>query len=169
MKLNLKELVVFGMLGGVMYASKWLMEVFPNIHLLAMLTIAMTLVFRKKALYPIYVYVVMCGVFSGFAPWWVPHLYLWAILWGAAMLIPQTMKQGIKTVVCIGLCAAHGFLYGVMYAPAQALLYGLNFEGMIAWIVTGIPFDLLHGVGNFLAGFLIVPVVRALNLAKKIL
>lgn len=169
MKLKLKELVIFGMLGGVMYASKWLMEVLPNIHLLAVFTIALTLVFRQKALYPIYVYVMLCGVLSGFAPWWVPHIYLWTILWGVTMLIPQTMPGVWKGIVCIILCTLHGLLYGVMYAPAQALLYGMNFQGMIAWIVAGFPFDLIHGVGNFFGGFLILPMVRALNLAKKTL
>ncbi len=169
MKLNLKELVAFSMLGVIMFLSKLLMDALPNIHLLAMLTIAMTLVFRQKALYPIYVYVGIMGLIYGFAPWWVPHLYLWTLLWGATMLLPKTMKTGVKTVVCIALCAAHGFLYGTLYAPAQALMYGLNFQGMIAWIITGLPFDLLHGAGNLLAGFLILPVVRGLEIAKKYL
>ncbi len=169
MKLNLKELVAFGMLGGVMYISKLVMDALPNIHLLAMLTIAFTLVFRQKALYPIYVFVALLGVTSGFAPWWVPHLYLWGILWGAAMLLPKRMNKVVKGIVCIGLCAAHGFLYGVMYAPAQALMYGMNFEAMIGWIITGIPFDITHGIGNLLAGCLILPIERGLHSAKKVL
>ncbi len=169
MKLNLKELVAFGMLGGVMFISKLVMDALPNIHLLAMLTIAFTLVFRQKALYPIYVFVALLGVTSGFAPWWVPHLYLWGVLWGAVMLLSRGMNKLLKGVVCIVLCALHGFLYGVMYAPAQALMYGMNFEAMIGWIIIGIPFDITHGIGNLLAGFLILPMERGLHLAKKVL
>lgn len=169
MKLNLKELVAFGMLGGVMYISKLVMDALPNIHLLAMLTIAFTLVFRQKALYPIYVFVALLGVTSGFAPWWVPYLYVWFILWGVVMLLPRKMNKVVKGIVCIALCAAHGFLYGVMYAPAQALLFGMDFKAMIGWIIVGIPFDITHGIGNLLAGFLILPMERGLNLAKKVL
>lgn len=169
MKLNLKELVAFGMLGGVMFISKLVMDALPNIHLLAMLTVAFTLVFRQKALYPIYVFVALLGVTSGFAPWWVPHLYLWGILWGVVMLLPKEMNKTAKAIVCVGICSLHGFLYGVMYAPAQALMYGMNFKAMIAWILTGIPFDITHGIGNLLAGLLIVPMERALNVAKKVL
>ena len=169
MKLNLKELVAFGMLGGVMFISKLVMDALPNIHLLAMLTIAFTLVFRQKALYPIYVFVALLGVTSGFAPWWVPHLYLWGILWGVVMLLPKEMNKTAKAIVCVGICSLHGFLYGVMYAPAQALMYGMNFKAMIAWILTGIPFDITHGIGNLLAGLLIVPMEQALNVAKKVL
>lgn len=63
MKLTARETVVFAMLGAVMYASKVVMEFAPNIHLLGALTIAYTVVYRKKALYPIYTYVILNGIF----------------------------------------------------------------------------------------------------------
>ena len=81
MKLSVKEMAVFGMLGALMFASKLLMEVAPNIHLLGVFTVAFTVVYRKKALYPIYIYVLLNGIFSGFATWWIPYLYIWTILW----------------------------------------------------------------------------------------
>ena len=55
MKLSAREVAVFGMLGAAMYASKLLMEFLPNVHLLGVFTIAVTIVYRKKALYPIYI------------------------------------------------------------------------------------------------------------------
>lgn len=67
MKLTIREITVFGMLGALMYASKIIMEVAPNVHLLGVFTIAITVVYRKKALYPIYTYVLLNGMFSGFA------------------------------------------------------------------------------------------------------
>lgn len=75
------------MLGAVMYASKVIMEIAPNIHLLGTFIVAFTVVYRRKALYPIYVYVILNGIFCGFAAWWLPYLYVWAILWGAVMLL----------------------------------------------------------------------------------
>ena len=75
-----------------MYASKMIMEVAPNVHLLGVFTIAFTVVYRKKALYPIYIYVLLNGTFCGFATWWIPYLYLWAVLWGATMLLPKRFK-----------------------------------------------------------------------------
>lgn len=64
-------------------------------------------------------------------------------------------------------CAAHGFLYGTLYAPAQALLYGLSFRKMIAWIIAGLPFDCIHGISNFFCGILILPVISTLKLAER--
>lgn len=167
MKLTTKEMAVFSMLGAVMYASKIIMEVAPNIHLLGVFTIAFTAVYGKKALYPIYLYVLMNGAFCGFAAWWIPYLYLWTILWGAVMLLPKKIPEKIKPLVYMVICAMHGFLFGTLYAPAQALIYGLSFKAMIAWIVAGLPFDFIHGVSNFFCGILIVPIISVLRLSEK--
>lgn len=167
MKLTIREIAVFGMLGSLMYASKIIMEIAPNIHLLGAFTVAFTVVYRKKALYPIYTYVILNGIFCGFATWWIPYLYLWTILWGAVMLLPKKMPKKIQPVVYMTVCAAHGFLFGTLYAPAQAVLFGLSWRGMTAWIIAGLPWDCIHGVSNFICGTLIMPIVFALRLAEK--
>ena len=167
MKLTAREIAVFGMLGAVMYASKVLMDVFPNIHLLGAFTMAFTVQYGRKALYPVYIYVLILGLFSGFAAWWVPHLYLWLVLWGVTMLLPRSLPKKPRALLYMTVCALHGFLYGVLYAPTQALLFGLDFRGMLAWIAAGLPFDLIHGVSNFCAGALIFPLVSALQTAER--
>ncbi len=163
MKLTVKETAIFGMLGALMYASKLLMEIAPNIHLLGVFTIAFTVVYRKKALYPIYTYILLNGIFSGFATWWIPYLYLWFVLWGVTMLLPQKMPKKVRPFIYMIVNACHGFLFGTLYAPAQAILFGLSFDGMIAWIIAGLPFDVIHGTSNFFCGMLIVPIITILQ------
>ena len=163
MKLTVRETAVFGMLGALMYASKMLMELAPNIHLLGVFTIAFTVVYRKKALYPIYTYVILNGIFSGFAAWWIPYLYIWAVLWAVTMILPRKMPKKIRPLVYMTINACHGFSFGVLYAPVQMILFGLSFDGMIAWIVAGFPFDFIHGISNFFCGALIVPLVYLLR------
>ncbi len=150
-----------------MYASKFLMEALPNIHLLGTFIVAITVVYRKKALYPIYVYVLLNGLFAGFATWWIPYLYIWTILWGAVMLLPKNIPNKFRPIVYMTVCALHGFLFGTLYAPAQALLFGLSFNGMIAWIIAGLPFDAIHGISNFICGTLICPLIYVLKKADK--
>ena len=167
MKVTTREIVVFSMLGAVMYASKIIMEVAPNIHLLGVFTIAFTVIYRKKALYPIYIYVILNGIFCGFATWWIPYLYVWTVLWGIVMLLPKNIPKKIQPVVYMIVCAVHGLLFGTLYAPAQALLYGLSFKGMIAWIIAGLPFDCIHGVSNFFCGLLIMPIISVIRFAEN--
>ena len=167
MILSIKEIAVFGMLGGVMYVSKMIMELLPNIHLLGVFIVAFTVVYRQKALYIIYTYVFLNGIFSGFAAWWIPYLYVWTVLWAAVMLLPQNMPKRVQPIVYMAVCAAHGFLFGTLYAPVQAILFGFSFRGMVAWIIAGLPWDFIHGISNFFCGILIMPLVYALRFAEK--
>lgn len=167
MKLNIKEIAVFAMLGAMMIATKELMAALPNIHLLGVIIVSITLVYRQKALYPIYIYVFAEGLLQGFSPWWVFNLYVWAVLWGAVMLLPKNMPKKVQPIVYAVVCALHGFLFGTLCAPAQALMFGLDFKRTVAWIAAGLPFDVTHGISNLICGLLIVPIVRALRLADK--
>lgn len=167
MRLTVRETAVFAMLGAVMCLSKILMEFAPNIHLLGVFTIAFTVVYRQKALYPIYTYVLLNGLLYGFAAWWIPYLYVWTVLWGVVMLLPKKMPKKIQPIVYMLVCAAHGFLFGTLYAPAQAILYGMSLKTTIAWIIAGLPWDCIHGISNFFCGILIMPIVSALRLAER--
>ncbi len=167
MKLTVRETVLFGMLGALMYASMLVMQALPNIHLLGMFIVAITVVYRKKALYPIYTFVLITGLLSGFALWWVPYLYIWLPLWGAVMLLPQRMSPRVATVVYMTVSGLHGLLFGLLYAPAQALLFGLDWNGMVAWLLTGFPYDAIHGVSNFCFGLLIPTVIKVLQDSQR--
>ncbi len=161
--LTVAEMVIFAMLGGLMYGSKLIMEALPNIHLIGMFTMTLTLVYRRKALYPIYVFVLLQGLIAGFNIWWIPYLYIWTLLWGITMLLPRRMPSAVAAVVYPAVCALHGFLYGTLYAPAQALFFGFGWDETVAWIVAGLPFDLIHGVSNLFAGCLILPLVALIR------
>ena len=166
--LTVYEISVFSMLGAIMYCSNIILEWAPNIHLLGMFIMAFTLYYRKKALIPIYVFVMITGVLNGFNGWWIPYLYIWSILWGATMLLPKNMPEKVAVFIYAIVCSLHGFLYGILYAPAQAIMFGLDFKQMIAWIGAGALFDTMHGFGNLAAGFLVIPMVKLLKKIDKI-
>lgn len=169
MKLTVKELVVFGMLAALMVATTWIMSFLPNIHLVDVFIIAMTVVYRQKALYPLYLFVFVQGLFNGFQPWWLPYLYIWAFPWLITMLLPKKMPVWLAPIVYAVVASLHGFLFGVLYAPAQALMFGLTFEKTIAWIIAGLPFfDITHGVSNFICGLLLIfPLIKVLSQSEK--
>lgn len=162
------ETVIFAMLGALMFASKKAMEALPNIHLIGMFIMATTIVYRKKALIPLYVYIMLDGLFGGFSLWWLPYLYIWTILWAITMLLPKNMPKKTAMIVYPTVNGIYGLLFGVLYSPAQALLFGLSFKGMLAWIVSGLPFDALHAVGNIAAGLLVLPLAELLKKVRKL-
>ena len=150
------------MLGSLLFCSKLLMEWAPNIHFIAPFIITFTLVYRKKALVPLYVFVLLTGVYGGFNVWWVPYLYIWLPLWGSALLLPRRAPAWLLTPLCMLLGGFHGICYGILYAPAQAFFFKYDLQMTITWILSGVPFDLLHSVGNFAACVLVYPLVKLL-------
>ena len=79
------------------------------------------------------------------------------------MLLPEKLSLRTRALICIALSALHGFCYGILYAPTQAILFGLNLKGTIAWIAAGFPFDLVHGISNLFTGLLILPLTLLLG------
>ncbi len=164
---HVREMCIFAMLGTLMFCSKIIMEVLPNIHLLGMLTMTYTVCFRAKALTPIYVYVLLNGLYAGFAAWWVPYLYIWTVLWAITMLIPRKIPKWLACVLYPAICCLHGLAFGILYAPAQALMYGMSFEQMLTWIAVGLGWDVTHCVGNLFAGLLVLPLSEQLKKLMK--
>ncbi|MCL2225127.1 MAG: hypothetical protein FWB96_09210 [Defluviitaleaceae bacterium] len=160
-----RDLTIFAMLGAMMFTSRILTMILPpNMHMLGLFIAAITLTYRKRALIPLYIFILLDGVYHGFSIWWVPYLYVWLPLWGAFMLAGKiNLPAKAKAPIFMILCALHGLSFGTLYAPAQAFFFRLSFQGMIAWIIAGLPFDVMHAVGNFAAATLIIPLAALLK------
>ena len=61
----------------------------------------------------------------------------------------------------------HSLSFGVLYMPAQAIMYGMDLQQSLAWIAAGLPFDLMHCGGNLVAGLLILPLSELLQRLEK--
>ena len=155
-------IVIGAMLGSLMFVSKLIMEFLPNIHLLAMFIVVFTLVYRQYALIPIYVFAMLTGLYGGFNLWWVPYLYIWTTLWAIVMILPKRLNPKISIPIYVAVAALYGLLYGTLYAPFQALAFGFDFKMTIAWIIQGIPFDIMHMIGNIVTGCFIYPLYKLL-------
>ena len=166
-RISVRELAIFAMLGTIMFCGDFLMEWAPNVHFVGVLVVIYTVVYRVRALIPIYLYVLLIGVYQGFGLWWIPYLYVWTALWGATMLLPRNMPKWLSVAAYMVIPALHGLLFGVLYAPFQALAFGLSWQGTLTWIAAGFPFDAIHGAGNFAAGTLVLPMVELLRRLEK--
>ncbi|MBQ2617875.1 MAG: hypothetical protein IJK24_06310 [Oscillospiraceae bacterium] len=153
------------MLGALLFLSKQVLEGLPNIELISTLTMVYTLVYRKQALLPVFLFIFLEGVLAGFSLWWFPYLYLWPLLWALTMALPKRMPIWLRVPVYAGTCALFGLAYGSLYAPYQAVVFlGGDLRKMLAWIAAGFfPWDVLHALGNLGLGLLIVPLTTLLQ------
>ena len=167
-KTRLVDCLVLAIFGPLLLLGDLLMEAFPNIHLVGVLLVVVTAVYRTGALIPLYIYVFLNGLYAGFALWWMPYVYVWLPLWGLVMLVPRRLPAPWRMGLYVAACAAHGYLFSVFYVPGQAVLFGLDWQGMLTWVAAGLPFDALHGTGNLVLGtVLIYPLTTLLHRLKK--
>ena len=164
-----RDIAVFGMFGAMMFATKYLMEILPNIHLLATFIGALTLVYRWRALIPLYIYILLDGLAHAFTPTWSAYLYIFLPLFFAFMLLPRRMPDPLKAVLYPTVAALHGLTFGLLYLPAWAIIYRLDtWEKMVAWLGAGAVFDITHMISNAAFGSLILPLSKLLaRLDKK--
>lgn len=164
---KIRDMIIFGMLGALMFAAKIAFEALPNIHPIGMFIMVFTIVYRVRALIPLYIFVLIFGLYYGFSIWWIPYIYIWTILWVITMLLPKKMPDKIAMIVYPIVCGLFGLLYGVFYAPAQAILFGYDFPTTLKWIAAGLPFDAIHGLGNLGMGLIVLPLSKTLARLEK--
>ncbi len=162
------EIAVFGMMGALMMVSDLFMNIIPNVHLVGVMIVVLTVIYRWKALFPIYVYVLLIGLAEGIGMWWFPYLYVWAILWGAVMLLPRKMPRWLAPAVYALVCGLHGFAFGFLWIPAQMVQMSFTFEQALVWWKFGFfTADIPHGIGNLVGSTLVVPLVTLIRKLDK--
>ena len=162
-KINIRDIAVLAVYGVIIYISKVVLEFLPNFHLIAMFIITLTVVYRAKALISIYVFVFLTVYMNGLSLWTIPYFYIWLFPFILTLLLPRNLPDKISAICWTVIAVLHGFLYGTLYAPFQAFAFDLSFDATIAWIITGLPWDLVHGISNGLLSLLILPLVKLLK------
>ena len=156
------RLVLNGLMGALLVVSKQAMSGLPNIEPVTLLVILFALELPRETPGAVTVFILLQGVLYGFGLWWAMYLYVWYLLALLAWLLRRmdnalgwAVFSGIYGLCFGGLCAA---VYLVAKTQAFALSWGLS----------GLSYDAMHGVGNFVIMLLLYrPLRRALQTAKR--
>jgi hypothetical protein len=161
-------IVLGALFGALLFVSQIIAAPLPNVELVSLLIIVWTRVYRYGALPGIGVFILLEGLCYGFGIWWVSYLYIWFILWGMVMLVPP-MKKARPLAAALGWASLSG-VYGLAFGSLTAIpwLFRGGPAAAIAYILSGIPFDITHGVANFVLAFLLaIPLIRLLSKLKS--
>ena len=161
-KLTLTELIVLSLLGALLFVVQVVFAFLPNIELVSVLIIIYTRVYGWKVFYPIYLFVVLEGLFYGISTWLIHYLYIWAILALLVLLLRRHQSRWLWVLVN----SAYGLAFGALCALTYLFIGGIPFA--VAYWIQGIPFDLLHMGGNFLTALILCePLYRLLLFLKN--
>jgi len=157
-----KEIVIDGFLAAVLFALQIALIHFPNIEMVSLMVILYTLVFGKRVLRILTVFIILEGMFHGFGIWWISYIYVWPILAGLTGLLKKhhAPDWGYGILSCL-----FGFGFGLL-CSLPYIAGGLG--AVFAWWISGIPFDIVHGISNLVIGLVLFqPLKRILILCKK--
>lgn len=155
-KLTVREITLFGVLGAMTFAAKCGMAALPNIEPVSLCVMLFAVTFGKKAVYPIYLYVLLELLFFGIGTWNIMYLYIWGILAAAAWLC-RGMESSLGWALLSG---SFGLLFGALCAPVDAAIGGIGYA--VAKWASGIPFDIAHCAGNFVIALVLFRPMRKL-------
>ena len=153
---GLREWILFGILGAMTFALKLCMAVLPNIEPVSLCLLVFGAVFGYKALYPVFVYVILEILCFGLGIWNVYYLYIWPLLVLVAIFL-RDMKQSLAWALVSGV---YGLLFGALCGIADAFIGGVGFA--VAKWASGIPFDIAHCIGNFIMAMVLFKPLREL-------
>lgn len=148
-------LVQAAAMAAVLVVVQVVMSGLPNIEAVSLLVMMYTLHNPRLARAAIAVFVVLQGFIYGFHLWWFSYLYLWFLLHFAVYGVRRYMSPLFAAMVN----GAFGLLFGSLCSLPYFISGGVSAGA--AYIIAGIPFDLMHAAGNFLLALVLYkPLVR---------
>lgn len=160
-KLTIRQIALFGVLGALTFGAKVAMSALPNIEPVSLMVMLFAVVFGWKAMYPIYLYVVMEMLLYGISLWNINYLYIWAIL----AVLAMAMRKLQNPLLWALLSGFFGLAFGLLCSPVYMIVMK-SFDYGIRWWIAGIPFDITHAIGNFVIALLLFTPLR--NLLQKL-
>ena len=131
-RMSIYKLTRIALLSAILYVSKVALEFLPN-------------VFGKETFLTVTVFNLFELIQWGFGTWWFSYLYVWPLLCLITLILKKLIKEEILVWAIVSGCFGliFGSLFAIVYIPIN-LSYALTY-----WI-SGLPWDVWHGVCNFI-------------------
>ena len=158
MDLRLRKLVFFALCSVILIVSKEIMSSLPNIEPVSIFVITLSVYFGIQALIPVYVFVFVQIFLYGFGLWAAAYLYVWAVL----VFITLALRRFSSAPLWCIVSALYGLIFGTLCSLPYFITGGWG--AGIAWIVSGLSFDLIHCAGNaVIAAILFKPLCKVFD------
>lgn len=145
MKLGIKDICILALFGAMLFAVQVVFAVLPNIEGVSLLILLVTLCYSWRAFFPITVFILLEGITYGFGLWWFFYLYVWFILMALVLALkPLCGKSSWAWALVLG---AFGLFFGFFDSLLYLFMGGVG--TFLARWASGLLFDVLHCVGNF--------------------
>lgn len=150
--MRIKDIAILGMLSALLLGAQVGLAFLPNIELVTLLIIVYTIFLGKRTLYIISVFILLEGFLYGFGLWWINYLYIWFLLFFVVLFFRKHKSPIFWALLSGSYGLAFGALCAIPYlfigSVGGSLRSGIHMA--FAYWVSGIPFDIPHGISNFI-------------------
>lgn len=163
-KLTAKDIAMVGVMVAVIEVCKVVLMGIPNIEITTFWIIMFSLYFGSRVFFVVPVFILIEGMLFGFGLWWVMFLYVWPLL-AVVSIFLKKMDSALGWSILAGAFGlAYGFFCSFPYIAIGAADGGLiaGIQYAFAWWIAGIPYDIIHGVGNFVIMLVLYRPIRAI-------
>ncbi len=166
-----RDITLVGMMVAVIEVCKVALSWAPNIELTTFWLILFTLFFGKKIAFVVPVFILLEGTMYGIHLWWIMYLYAWPLLVWITWLFRGQKSVWFWSILSCVFGLSFGFLCSFPYVVIGAVDGGIR-NGLYAgftWWIAGIPWDIVHGIANFvLMMVLYQPVYMIMRRTKRL-
>ena len=156
-----------GLMIAVIEAAKLALAQMPNVELVSFFIIMFTLYFGKKVFLVIPAFILIEIMIFGFDIMWViSYCYIWPLLCILTLFFRNKPKSSFAPALLSGF---FGLFFGFLCSfPYLFISTGTNpnasLAAAITWWIAGIPFDVIHGISNFVIMLVLyLPVSRVME------
>lgn len=162
--LAVRRIVYIAVMTAIMEAAKIALNPVPNVELITLLVIVFTKQFGWKMTLPaVLIFAFIECTYWGFGTWSIVYFYMWPLL----VLLTHLNKNAESIWNYTVLSAAFGLTFGAFCSVVTLIAAGL--KAAFAWWIAGIPYDLIHGISNFIICLLLFrPLNNALEALKRV-
>lgn len=154
--LTVKDVAAFGMMLALIEACKHALDFLPNVELVTLLFIVFTMNFGPRVIAVAVAFTFLETAFWGVSNWVIMYLYIWP----AEILFVWFTRKHASYWFHAVFSGLFGLSFGALCSIPYLAVGGPTMA--FTWWVAGIPWDIVHGVGNFvLCLFLYKPLMAA--------
>lgn len=156
-KISAKELAELSLLCALMFVGKEVMNFIPNVHPVTVIIMFTVIRYGWKAMYPVMGFTLLEIAVFGFGMWTLMYIYIWPLLVAVSMPVRDSRNWILWAIVAgmFGLC--FGALCSIPY------LFTSGVKAAISFWIAGIPFDIIHGISNFVLTIIFLPLLNRLK------
>lgn len=144
-RVSARDVAYLGISLAILETFKLAFDLLPNIEVTTLLFIVYTIFFGRKTILVAIGFTAVECILKGVNVWSIMYLYIWPLL--IIIVFYAARHKAGYLFYCI-LSGLFGLLFGTFCVIPYLLIGGWSMA--VTWWIAGIPYDIIHGVSNFI-------------------